>query len=343
MFPAVVCTPGFASFADQVLSIPAAPVTIPNAFNSNDGPAPYTVVEAALMNLQLPLSTLTFTPLGGDSYTLSAGVALMVNLSYLDGNNVLRAKFVQAPVQLTGAVTSAADPYTVAWWAFVESGSISDPVLNGTTLGFTAAAVIHVSAMPDMPDNFPVLDGYACSQQAPVQAECMRMYPLESYCVMTIFVPGASLYSIPYAPLGPAPYSNPLAVPLEGPPYVLRATRGIGGATLLDLAFPIELSYVDGNSQLQTQTTFMYISLLMANVSDDPSAHVIVNLEVSSILLPLTVTAPVITPVSFFLSGNIAAIGDLAAVLVTGLVQCGEAPAPLCMPLLPPPTAEVTG
>ncbi len=62
------------------------------------------------MNLQLPLMGPVFTPLGRDSYTFSASITPMVQVSYLDGNNVLRAKFVQAPLVLTGTVTSPVNP-----------------------------------------------------------------------------------------------------------------------------------------------------------------------------------------------------------------------------------------
>lgn len=342
-FPAVVCTPAFESFSDQLLQIPATAVVIPNAFTSNDGPAPYTLLEASFVNLQLPMSGLTFTPLGNNRYALSASVAPMVQVSYLDGNLVARAKFVQATMPLTGTVTSSVDPGTVVWWAFMQSGSISNPILSGTTLSFTATAAVDVIAIPSVPSSFAVLQGFTCVQQAPVQAQCRSIYPLESYCQLLSIIPGSVFLAIPFIPLGPPPYTSPTVTALGGQPYVLRVVPQAGDVAMIDLAFPVILRYMDGGGQVQTQDSFLFMPLLMSGIADGPGTRVIANLAVADIVPSGEVTPPVLRLQTVVLFGNIATVDAQTQVLVTDAVQCGEASATACQPILPPPTAEITG
>ncbi len=339
----MVCTPAFESLSEQLLQISPTSVVIPNAFSSNDGPAPYTVVEAAFMNLQLPLPGLSFTPLGGDGYTLSSLITPMVQVTYRDGNNVLRAKFVQAPLQLSGTVTSQPDPNTLTWWVFMESGSIASAAVVDTTLSFTASAALEVIALPNTPRNFAVLQGFTCAQQPPVQAQCRSIFPLESYCQLSSVIPGSSMLAIPFTPLGTMPYINPVVTSLGGQPYVLRVVPQQSGATLLDLAFPILLSYTDATAQVQTQSTFLFMSLLMDGIASGPNTRIIANLAISDIIPSSTVSPPALTLVLLVLTGSIAAVDDLVLRLTTDTVQCGEAPVAACRPILPPPTAEITG
>ncbi len=295
------------------------------------------------MNEQLPLPGLAFTSLGSNRYTLSSSVSPMVQVRYRDGNNTLRAKLVQAPMQLTGTVTSLVDPGTVHWWAHMLSGSISNLMLSGTTLSFAATAAIDVIAIPSMPDNFPVLRDFTCAQQPPVRATCRGIYPLESYCQLSSFLPGASTIAIPFEPLGTPPYINPIATSLGGVPYVLRVLQLPLETTMIDLAFPITLSYLDGTIQIQTQSTVLLMSLLMQGIADVPGTRIIADLSVPNIIPAVTATPPALTVQSVFLSGRIAALGESAQVLVTDAVQCGEAPVAVCQPIIPPPTAEITG
>ncbi len=341
-FPTVVCTPAFESFSDQLLQVPDTAVVIPNAFNSNDGPAPYTVLSAAFMDLQLPLQGTTFTPLGGNDYALFSTIAPMVQVAYRDGNGSQRAKIVQATMQLTGTVTSPVAPSNVIWWAFMESGSISNPLLSGTTLRFTAAAAIDVIAIPSLPHNFGVLQDYTCSQAPPVQAQCRELYPLESYCRQSSVVSGSPLQSIPFAPLGPTPYSNPSVVSQGGQPYVLRVVSQAVNVTLIDLAFPVLLSYTDGSGQVQRQSTFLFMSLLISDVANVPYTRIIADLSISNVILPSTVTPPALMVYSVMLTGSISAIDDKIDVLTTDAVECGDVPVSVCNTLRPAPTAEIT-
>ncbi len=341
VFPAVVCTPAFESFSDQLLQIPSTAVVIPNAVNASEGPAPYTALEAAFINLQLPLQELQFTPLGGSDYVLSSRVTPMVQLTYLDGNGAQRSKIVQAPMQLTGTVTSSVDPNTVTWWAFMENGSISSPAFSGTTLGFVATSAIDVIAIPSEPNNFPVLKDFACAQQPPVEAQCRTLYPLESYCLQSSIIPDSS--SIPLAPQGPTPYTDTSATPLGGQPYVLRVIAQTADVSLIDLAFPILFRYTDGSGQLQTQATNLFMPLLVSGVASAPNARIIANLAVSGIIPSLSAAPPALTVQTVVLTGSIAAIEDKIQVLTIDSVQCGGPPTISCRPILPPPTMEITG
>lgn len=343
-FPSVVCTAAFESFADQSIQTPASSVNIPNAFNTNDGPAPYTVLSAAFMNLQLPLASLSFTPLGNNTYTLAANISPMVQVTYLDGNSTQRAKFVQAPLNLTAAVISPVDPSAVDWWAFMESGSISNPVASGTALSFTAIASLNILAIPPAPGNYAVLQDFSCAQPAPVTAICRNIYDLAGYCQVSTAVPSSVPMAIPYVPLGPAPYSNPSVLPIDSPPYVLRALPQPGGVMLTDLAFPVTLNYSDGNTQLQTQSTFLFMTLLFQGLADEPNTHIIADLAVSNILLSGgTFTGPVLSPLFLLLEGTIAVINSRREVLTTSAVLCGPLPVSTCQPIFIPPTQEIPG
>lgn len=295
------------------------------------------------MNLQLPLPGLSFTPLGADRYIFSSSIAPMVRVNYLDGAGVQRAKLVQAPMQLTGTVTSTVNPSTVVWWAFWESGSISDPLLSGTTLSFVSAASIHLIAIPDEPANFPILQGFTCSQQPPVQAQCTLLYPLESYCLQSSLIPGSSSLAVPFAPLGPMPYRNPTVTPVDSQPYVLRVIPLTGDVATIDYAFPVLLSYTDSNNQIQTQSTFLFMSLIMADVANIPNTRMIADLAVFNIIPSNIVTPPALTIQTLVLTGSIAAVGDRIQALTTDAVQCGAVPADACQAIFPPPTAEITG
>ncbi len=340
-FPNVVCVPAFESFADQLLQTPAISVNIPNAFNSNDGPAPYQLVSTGFMNLQMPLMNPTFTPLGGSNYSFTANITPMVIVEYLDGNNILRSKLVQAPMPLSTTITTSVNPNGVVWLAFMESGSISNAQLSGTTLSFTAMTTIKLIAIPPNPLNYPVLQDFTCLDQAPVEAICQNIYQLASYCQISTVVLGESDIVIPYAPLGPAPYSNPSVIPLGGLPYVIRIAPQPGNMTLIDLAFPVTLSFADANNIIHTQSSFLYLPLLTSGVASDSNVRAIVDLEISTIQLSTgPITTPVIFPSRLVLFGTIAVIENLNDVLVTNAVQCGGVVISTCMVPVRPPTIQ---
>lgn len=295
------------------------------------------------MNLQLPMQGLSFTPLGGNSYTLSSSITPMVQVNYLDNTSVQRAKFVQAPMQLMGTVSSSADPSSVVWWAFMENGSISNPVLSGNTLSFAAETTISVIAIPGEPANFPVVQGLTCSQQLPVQVQCKRIYPLESYCLLSGGIPGMPTVVIPFVPLGPVPYTNPVATPLGGQPYVLRIVPLAPDSSSIDFAFPVTLNYLDGNGQTQSQSTFLFMSLVMSGIAAGPNTRIIADLTATFIVTPSTVTPPVLFPSQVFIAGNIAAIDAGIQVPTTNTVQCGAVAISTCQPVPFPPTLDITG
>ncbi len=343
-FPVVVCTPGFESFSAQSAQTAVTPVSIPNAFNTNDGPAPYTVLQAEFIDLQLPLSNLLFTPQGCNNFILSAAVLPMVLVRYLDGNSTQRTKFVQAPLQLFTPVTVTANPNAVNWWAFMTSGSISNPILSGTTLSFTASGNFDIIGISDDLVNSAVLRDFTSAQQAPITADCHSIYEPLSFCQISATIPGSSQIAIPFAPLGPAPYSAPTATSLGGQPYVLRVVNQSDNSAILDLAFPIILIYQDSSAQLQTQMTFLFMTLVVRGVASTPNARIIANLTLSNIQLsPQSFTTSPLSIQSLTLTGYIAAIGSRRNVLTTDIVQCGAVPAAsTCQPILPPPTAEIT-
>ncbi len=343
-FPRTVCTAAFESLSNQPLATPSTPVTIPNAFNPNDGPGPYTLLSAAFFDLQLPLEGLQFSPLGGNLYTLSAQIRPMILVTYLDVNSLQRAKLIPAPLALSGTVTAAQDPGTVDWWAFLDSGSITSPVLAGNSLTFTAQANLQVIALPPAPSNYAVLQDYTCAQVPPVNALCRSLFLLDSYCTISTAVPGNAQTVIPFVPLGTAPFSNPSAQPTGGDPYLLRATALPSDVTILDLAFPVTLTYTDGTGQTQSQATFLFMTIQLLGVADVPSARILADLEIFNLSLPGgTITTNSIIPFFFSLSGTIAVVErEPRQVLTTDAVECGPILASLCTGIFLPPTAEIT-
>lgn len=342
-FPNITCTLAFEAFADVVVQTSLTPVTISDVFNANNGPAPYTVLNANFSTIQLPLANLIFTPLGSNNYNLMANVSPMVIVTYLDGNNAERAKFVQAPLQLNANISSSVDPNGLDWWAFMESGTISNVLLSNNSLTFEASAIFSLLAIPKVPEIFPVLQNYSCSQSAPVPSVCRSIHQLLSHCEITAFVSADVSGAIPYTPLGPAPYSNPVASPVISQPYVISFGSFVG-LTLVDLAVPITLTFFDGNNQQQSQSTFFYFDLIISDAALLSAPHAILDLHVEDIHIPFgTISTPFLEPDSFDLFGTIEVIDNSQQVLVTNAVQCGSPIFPACDLSFRPPTEEFTG
>ncbi len=342
IFPNVACTTAFENIVEQLIEIPLTSVTLPDAFTASDGPPPYTVLTAAFMTLQMPLIGLAFSPTGAEEYTLSAAVAPFLLVTYLDGTGVQRAKLVQIPLALTATVVSPVDPSSANWWAFLESGSVADPVATGNALSLMASGTIQMLAVPSLPENYPVLQDYGCSQQPPVQARCVSLRMLETYCQVSGGPIGTNLNSIPLTPLGPPPYTNAAATPLGGKPYVIRVGAPSFGATPVDLAFPITMSYMDGNGQSHSQPAFLLMALLINGLPDDAqNAPIMMDVTIDAIFFPETsFTTTPLHPAVFSFLGHIAVVGAAQSVLVTDTVQCGAPVVSACALILPPPTAE---
>ncbi len=309
--------------ASQVIS--GLPVSVANAFSSNDGPPPYIAVSAEfILDNQQAIFDLEVTDVPPAPYQMHGEIRPTVMLIYQDGTGATRSKFINFPVTVNQTFPRSTTPAGFDFFISVQSGTITGLSVSGNTLTFTASSTMDILGFENQPQHFAVLPDFSC--EAPPRgypATCVSMIGLHSFCNME---PGAFMAGvIPFQQVGTPPYSSASVEILPILPNVLMAANSFQGIDM-QLSFPVILRFLDSQGTPFVQNVFIIGALSLIGPTLGADEVVFADLRITGVSPPFyTGNAFLASVVN--IAGSITVMDSHAAqTLVTPLVSCGPFP-----------------
>lgn len=315
-------------FLDTVQTNSAMQVTIPNGLNSNDGPAPWTVLDADLIGTQLALYDLQINDITAVQSQMSVEVRPTILLQYRDAANLVRTKFITFPISINESFTSPPPPASRDFLISLLPGStITNLSISGSSISFTANFGLSILGYSRDPRNFAIMQEFSClNPPINTPTECVFMIRLSSICTAdstnSVFVG-----SIPFQPLGTPPYRSGNIMLLNTNPNIISVANNDFDFSLdMELSFPAILSYFDSTNTQFTQDVLVYFALQAPGKSLAPNEQVIANLRIVLASPPVAAANVFVTNIRL-VTGNIMIINNQSEqVLITPLVDCGPHP-----------------
>ncbi len=329
VFPPVACTDALRVFLSVTQTVANAAIIVPDGFNPNDGPPPYTVLSADLVGSQQAVTNLQVSSVSPAQSRVSAQVRPTVLIEYRDGANATRTKFIDFPVAIiqTYATPDAGDPLAF-FVALRPGGTITGLSGTGNSITFTANLSLFVAGYVNEPERLAVLPGFTCAAPPPgYPAECGTILRLRSACnaraeLLTTFVT-----SIPFRQLGTPPFTAVTVALVDSMPNILVAEPD-AGLMSLQLSFPAVLSYTDSTNTLYTQDVLVYTSVQIEGVAVAPEDLLIADLRIGRMSTPIFAGTFFITNIEAIAGLVMVVANQTERVLTTQLVDCGAFPVP---------------
>lgn len=271
--PDVLCTPGRTQYLNEPLNYSGAG-SISNAFNTNDGPSPYTIVSATFTGLQQAITNLQVTSSIEDTYQVTGDIDTTIIVTYLDGNSVRRQKFLNMSLPFATTLNTEDDVSDITFYDLLRTASLSNPVLTGNTLTFTYTLETSLIGVGHL-RNFAMVQNYTCAIPPPsyLPTQCVTFLESESLCVIS---ENGYVGTMPYVPIGTAPYTFSNIVVLGGPN--LLSTSVNGTVTTFNMSFPVSFTLTSSDSIVTQERSEVYLFFYLFNISKPVDAQFLLDL-----------------------------------------------------------------
>ena len=298
-FPDVQCIDVKEVYATNTQTYSNSAINIIDAFNPNDGSAPWTVLNADLIGTQQAIYDLNKTIIDGERH-MSGTVKPTLLVNYQDDLGINRSKLMSFPdpvpyvfpLQDSGAIIG----YHVD---LLPGATITSPSNSNSTVSITATYSLQISAYSDSLMRVPIVQGHSCEMPPScAPAACVSVKAIKNACKSCMI-----------------------------------SLRGTVGDVDLSLAFPATLTIRDNFDIYFQQEPLVYVTLNLTDFPFDAGDLLIAGLFVEAISVTSN-TGAFFSP-SITISGLIMAVMAEQRVLAASHVNCGPYSASCCAQATP--------
>jgi len=290
---------------------------VENAFNSNDGPAPYTIFSAEILGVEQAIFNPQFNMQRNARQSFNGSVELFIRVFYRDGFNVMRNKFIttSVPIQVT---FSAPEGVELNYTSYLENSHLENVELSNNTLHFsyvlsctlliTAAQAKRLAVLENPNEHLPNL---------PTRKSAVL--PIDELCALTHELSSFRAGIIPFVP----PEEEVIYVSnLEVLPGFSLLEASSHGISVLSVAFPVNVELALVDDTFATQQTYLYVEIAIENFAFADNMHWFAQFTFTPHDWPYLSGNIIFVP-SGVVEGTICQVGETTAATVAEFVDCG--------------------